>query len=279
MSSSDYVFDASEATFDSDVVLRSHDVPVIVDFWAPWCGPCRALGPMLERLTEEADGAFLLAKVNVDENPNLSVQFKVQGIPAVKAFKDATLIDGFVGVLPEPKLREFLRKIAPTEADLALERGLSLASTRHWADAETEFLTVLDSQPDNPKATLGIVRCLVALGRGDAALAYIENFPGGSEIVQAQQLAPLARLIASVEGVPDYSTIESETDALYDQAAKLLMQGKWAAGMDGLLDVLRKDKRYRKGQPREVMLGVFALLGDDDPMTREYRNELASVLF
>ena len=279
MDTTEFVFDASEATFEVDVLNRSFQTPVIVDFWAPWCGPCRILGPMLERLATESDGDFFLAKVNVDENPNLSVRFSVQGIPAVKAFRDGEVASGFVGALPESRVREFVHEVAPSYADTAIQEAASLLATRHWEEAEARYGMILDEQPNNAAATLGFVRALLAQGKGMDALAHIENFPGGSEIIAAQQLEPLARVIAEVEIEDGHLEEQEDLATQYWQSARLLARGHYAAGMDGLLDVLRIDKAYRKGEPRAVMLGMFALLGDDDTRTREYRGELASVLY
>jgi len=279
MSPSQFVFESSQETFEFDVIQKSHETPVVVDFWAPWCGPCRMLGPMLERLADEADGAFLLAKINVDENPQISMRYGVQGIPAVKAFRKGEIVSEFVGAQPEPNVRKFLRELAPTEADLALEEANSMLATRHWAAAEERFRVALDSQPNNGAVALGLVRALVAQGKGNAALAYIEDFPGSSEIVEAEKLKPLAQLMAEVEGNNGHLNEEDALAAQYWQAARLLARGQHASGMDGLLEVLREDKGYQKGEPRKVLLGVFALLGDDDPLTRDYREQLASVLF
>lgn len=277
---SEFIFDTADATFETDVVNRSYETPVVVDFWAPWCGPCRSLGPVLEALAHEYSGAFLLAKVNVDENPGLAVRFGVQGIPAVKAYHNGDVIAQFTGAAPEMTVREFIQRVAPGEADAVISEAASLLATRHWEQAEERLRMVLDSQPYNPAATLGMVRALIAQGKGDAALAFIEDFPASSEIVAAQQLEPLARMLAEVEhgNCDDVDNLDSIA-AQYWQSARLLARGQHAAAMDGFLGVLRQDKDFRTGEPRLVILGVFALLGDDDPLTRQYRDELASILF
>jgi putative thioredoxin len=273
-----YVVEVSEANFAQDVLAQSATVPVVVDFWAPWCGPCRILGPMLERLAGEARGAFVLAKLNVDDNPTVSATYGVQGLPAVKAFRDGKVVDEFVGAQPEGRVREFLKKVAPTAADQALAEAASLLATRHWAEAEAALRRVLADAPANPTAALGLVKALVAQGHGCEAQELLEDFPRGDTAPTAEKLTDLATLLCEVEG-GDAPVVDSDLDAGYYQAARLLARGQLEAGMDGLLDVLRQDKRYRKGQPRRVMLGLFELLGEDDPTTRQYRSELASVIF
>ena len=276
--SSPHIVDVTEATFADEVLTRSSETPVVVDFWAPWCAPCRTLGPLLERLASEARGAFVLAKLNVDENPQISAGYGVRGIPAVKAFRDGQVVDEFTGLQPEGRVREFLKKLAPTEADLKLAEAQSLLATRHWAEAEGTFRDVLADQPDSASAALGRLKSLLALGRGCEAVDLLDDFPRGDAAPVAEKLAPLARVLCEVEGA-DAPLADSDLDALYWQSARLLGRGQFEAGLDGLLDVLRQDKRYRKGEPRQVMVALFELLGDDDSVTRDYRRELASVLF
>ncbi len=268
----DNVIDVSEATFETEVIARSFDAPVVVDFWAPWCGPCRTLGPLLEKLAGESGGGFFLAKVNVDENPTLASRYQVMSIPAVKAFKDGAVASQFVGALPEGRVRQFIKELAPSAADLAVARAASLLATRHWADAEAAFREALDMQPHFQEASLGLVKALLAQGEGCEARSLAEDLPPAL----AEKFQPLAALLCEVEkGVEASSDLEAE----YFQTARLLSRGNLPAAMDGLLDVLRQDKKFRGGEPRRVMLALFELLGESDPLTREYRNELASVLF
>ncbi|RMG99588.1 MAG: co-chaperone YbbN [Chloroflexi bacterium] len=273
------IIDVSEATFEYEVIQRSHEIPVVVDFWAPWCGPCHMLGPILERLAADPSYNFVLAKVNVDENPNLSLRFNVQGIPAVKAFLNGQIVGQFVGAQPEPRVRQFIEKIAPSPIEQALAKAQSLLVIRQWEEAEELYLDILDQYPNHPRALLNLARAILGQGRGCEALPYLERCKDAPELAQAERLKPLARYLCQAEnGWPDEGTI-SPIEAQYRQAAVLFERGNIEAALDGLLDVLRQDKHYRNGEPKEIMLGIFELLGDDDLLTQQYRRELASVLF
>lgn len=278
MNLSEYILDVSEATFESDVLMQSHQVPVVVDFWAPWCGPCKMLGPLLERLAIEGGGAILLAKVNVDENPGLSIRYGVQGIPAVKAFVNGEVKSQFVGAQPESIVRRFVSELAPSESEIALSEGKSLLATRHWSEAENAFREILLEDETNSSAALGLLKSLLMQGKGGEAYTVIGSFPAGTEWAAAEKLKPLASFMAEVEENgprPEDDPQEAE----FFQSARLIVKGNLPAAMDGLLDLLRFDKKYRDGEPKALLLAIFELLGDDDPMTREYRNELASILF
>jgi putative thioredoxin len=278
MALSDYIQDVSEASFEQDVVMRSHEMPVVVDFWAAWCGPCRMLGPILERLAIEGGGRFMLARVNVDENPNLAVRYGVQGIPAVKAFRDGDVASQFVGAQPEPTVRRFVENLAPSPAVQAVAQGLSLLGTRHWAEAETSFRDILLEDETNAAAALGLLKTLVMQGKGAQSLELLGDFPGGTEWADAQKIKPLAELLVEAEGATTIDEDDARAAQLH-RCADLVKRGNLPAAMDGLLDILRQDKQYRKGFPKDVLLALFAILGDQDPVTRQYRDELASVLF
>ncbi len=278
MSYSEYILEVNEATFESEVILRSHEVPVVVDFWAPWCSPCRILGPLLERLTIEAGGRFLLAKVNVDENPSLSVRYGVRGIPAVKAFKQGQVESEFVGAQPEPVVRRFIENLAPSEAEIAVENARSLLVTHHWDEAETSFREIYELDEANAPAALGLLESLLMQGRGEDALRIIDVFPPGNEWATAERHKPLATLLAEVEENEPRDMDDKLAAELY-QAARLIGLGNLPAAMDGMLDILRENKNFRDGLPKQVLLSLFAIIGDQDTLTQQYRDELASVLF
>jgi len=275
---SEHILDVSEATFENDVVLRSHQKPVLVDFWATWCSPCSMLTPILERQAIEAGGGFRLAKINVDENPNLAIRFGVRGIPAVKAFVDGRVVAEFTGAQPEGTVGRFIQNLIPSEAVKELEEAQALLGTRHWANAEDAFSEVYQVDDSSSAAALGLVKAQLMQGKGGEALGILNRFPAGNEWASAEGLKPLAALLDEVE----QSEPAVEQDALaasLHQAARLIVRGNLPAAMDGLLGILREDKRHREGLPKQVLLALFTLLGDDDPLTRQYREELASVLF
>jgi putative thioredoxin len=266
-----------ETNFENEVIEYSKEMPVVVDFWAPWCTPCRTLGPLLEKLAVEANGAFRLAKVNVDDNPGLSARFGIQGIPMVIAFLEGKTKGQFIGAQPESAVRKFLHDLHPGPADRLLAEATGLITSRHWAEAEKAARNALALEPGSSAAALLIMKSLLAQGRGILAQDVLRNFPPGNEVVAAQRLQPLANLLAEAEaGNPP---MRDDLEAEYLQAARLLAKGNFPAALDGLLDILRHDKRYRNDEVRRVFLAALEILGEEDPLTRQYRDELASALF
>lgn len=274
---SDNIIDVSEADFEYQVLAYSQHIPVVVDFWAEWCVPCRTLGPMLERLTLESGGAFRLAKVNVDQNQNLSLRYNVRSIPAVKAFRDGKMVSEFVGMQPEPKLKEWLRALAPSSTDLLLEKGLSLISEGEWVSSQEAFQEILKVNPDSAPALFGLAKSILAQGQVDEAQRILQSLPPSREFARAEALLPLTQaLIRQQNGENNH---DQPLEAAYQRALRLILRGNIPASLDGLLDILREDKYFRDGEVRQVILGLFELMGDENPVTRQYRQELASVLF
>lgn len=277
---SEFIIDVSEADFEYHVITYSQNVPVVVDFWAEWCGPCRVIGPILGRLAEEAQGGFRLAKVNVDENPNLALRYNVRSIPIVKAFKEGKMIAEFVGAQPESKIREFLHEVTPDQSDLNLEKGQSLLEMQQLIEAESSFRQALDSSPTNSAALLGLAKCLLLQGRGTEASDLLSNFPTSKEFGSAEKLHPLAKELSQLDIESAWiETTGDPLDAAYQNSLQLIKRGNIEAAMDGLLGILREDKHYNGGEARRIMVALLEILGDNNPITHQYRGELASVLF
>ncbi|MDD5368655.1 MAG: tetratricopeptide repeat protein [Anaerolineaceae bacterium] len=271
------IIDVSETDFEFEVLNYSQNRPVVVDFWATWCVPCKVLGPLLERLAEEGRGSFRLARVDVDANPNLALHYGVRSIPTVKAFTNRQVVAEFSGALPEPRVREFIKKLAPSESDLTLEKAGSLLQQHQWSSAEKIYRQVLEEASDNAIALLGLAKALLAQGRYEEARRILRNFPASHEYTTAESLLPLADAYAWLESQP--STEMDPLAPAYFNSLRLASRGNIPSALDGLLDILKQEKRYRNGQARMVFLALLELLGAQDPLARQYRSELASVLF
>lgn len=274
MNNSTNIIDVTDADFEEEVIEGSYETTVVVDFWAPWCGPCRMLGPILERLASEPGSNFILAKLNVDENPAISLEYGVHGIPAVKAFRDGAVVDEFVGALPEARVRAFLDRVAPDDDLLLMDEVEALLSDLEWSEAEE---TLRDAAP-SPIVSLGLAKALLGQGEGCEAKELLENIVEASVYSEAQRLLPLANYLCEVDGESDSEELTT-IEAQYRHVAELLRRNNMEAALDGLLEVLREDKKYRNGEVRDVIIALFALLGDHNPLTRRYRSELAVILF
>jgi putative thioredoxin len=256
------VVEATDANFMDLVVEESKTRPVVVDLWATWCGPCRTLGPMLEKVAEEYDGAFLLAKLDVDANPYTAGQFGVQSIPTVIAFKDGQPVDGFVGAIPEAMVREFVGRLLPTEADREAEEAADVEASGDLAAAEAGYREAITQDANNRTARLGLARILA--DRGDEDEARQTLMPLLPDVEAERLLAELE--IASWSRLTEPGTLAS--------ARRLAAQGRWREALDGMLGALNDDP-----DARQAMLEVFAVLGEDHELTPEYRRKLASALF
>lgn len=239
------MIDVTDATFDQEVLVRSAEVPVVVDLWAPWCEPCKTLGPIIERVVDATGGAVALAKVNVDENPAISASFQVQSIPAVFAIKDRAVVNSFIGALPEAAVTEFVTGLlaAPSEVDLLVAEGMAGGS-------EEILRQALELQPDHPGAITGLAGLLIAKGDTDDAIALLGRIPETPEI---RRLLAEARLASRQVEVSDVGV-----DDL----------------LSGLLDRVKQDP-----DARQEFVDLLETLGPDDPRTSNYRKALAARLF
>jgi len=274
---SEFIIDVNESDFEYEVLAYSSNKPVVVDFWATWCAPCRVLGPILEKLANEFQGSFRLAKVDVDQNQNLAGRYNVRGIPAVKVFNEGKVVTEFTGALPEARIREILINIAPSQDTLLLEKGKSLLNDRNSKEAEALYRKLHEKNPFQPAVLLGLIKSLLLQGRGQECLPYYSSFPASRELASAETL----RILVTTYTEFDFQTTNSidPLEAAYLNALRLAKRGNLEAALDGLLDILRQDKNFKKGDAKKTFLALLELLGEQNPDSRSYRSEFASVLF
>lgn len=277
MMSSDFIVDVSDETFEYEVLNFSVQTPVIMDFWAPWCIPCRVQSPLLANLAEEAEGAFRLARVNVDEQPKLAARLKVTNLPSIKAVMDGRMVAEYSGILSEDNLRAFVSRILPKKGNLLLEKGESLLILGDYDGAESALQEYLEDNYNDPAGLLAYARVLLLHGEGKKAQSILNIFPPSREFNQAQLLKPVAKAYNWVEKTENENA--SPLEAAYRNGLKLAKRGNLEIALDGFLDVLRKDKNFRNGEVREVFLGLLEALGEAHPEVRHYRAELSNVLF
>jgi putative thioredoxin len=286
--------DSSLATFAADVLDASTNVPVIVDFWAPWCGPCKQLGPLLERAVTEAKGQVRLVKVNIDENPEIAQQLRIQSIPTVYAFKNGQPVDGFMGAIPESQVKTFVQGlIGPDAAEAgpdiegALKLGSQALAARDIATAAQIFGQILQEDPGNPKAVAGLARCYLESGDLERAKKTLQLVrPEGEadeefRAVQAElalkeraaQAGDLAPLRAKVEANP------SDLDARFALAQALDAKGTREEAIAELLEIIRRDRKWNEDAAKKHLLTLFDAMGPTDPRTLQGRRKLSSLLF
>ena len=287
----DLIKDSSEATFMADVVEASQAVPVIVDFWAPWCGPCKTLGPALEAAVKAAGGKVKMVKVNVDENQRIAAQLRIQSIPTVYAFWQGQPVDGFQGALPASELKTFIDRVSALAGDGgladALEAAEQMLAEGAVTDAAETFAAILGEEPNNGAAYAGLIRSHLALGQIDQAqgladaasaeIAKTKEFDAArAQIELARQAAnagPETELRVAVEANPN------DHQARFDLAQALHASGKVDEAVDELLELFRRDREWNDGAARTQLLTIFDALKPQDPIVLKGRRRLSSMIF
>ena len=275
---SGFIVSVTETDFEYEVIAYSQNTPVIVDFWADWCKPCKILTPILEKITLDANGDLRLAEVDVDSNPSLALRFSVRTIPTVIAFSQGNKGADFTGIMPESRVREFIDRIKPpSPANLLVEKGNSLLAKEEIDGANDAYLSALKLANDYPGALLGLMKVNVLKGNPTLAHDIFLGFPACREYNEAERLIPL------IKGMEDLLNnklpVENDLDAAFVNSVRLATRGNIYASIDGFLEVLRQDKKYHKDKAKNMLLGLLELLDPESDQTRLYRSELASILF
>lgn len=283
---SEFAFDVSIQDFEAKVLIPAETVPVVVDFWAPWCEPCKVLKPMLEKLAEEYKGRFILAKVNSDENPELAQHFGVRSIPSVKVLFQGQLVDEFNGVLPEGQIRAFLDRIAlpegPEQINLR-EQAAALVAEGKLEEALAVLVQASQANPQDQAIQLDAVDVLMQLGRNDEAKQLL----GGEYANEPDRANALRARLALLDGAADTAPLEAKLEANPDDHATRLelskayaAQSRFREALEAALEVARRDRFFNEGAARKAILALFeALSGEQyDDLVREFRRKLSATL-
>lgn len=287
----DLINDATEATFMADVIEASQETPVIVDFWAPWCGPCKTLGPALEAEVTAAGGRVKMVKVDVDQNQGIAGQLRVQSIPTVYAFYQGQPVDGFQGAVPGSEIKAFVEKVAALAGDgglgEAVEAAEAMLEEGAAVDAAQTFAAILGEDPENAPAYGGLIRAHLALDELDQARSLLEAVPAGIsdapevEAVraqvelasQAEDAGPVGDLRAAVDANPD------DHSARFDLATALHASGDIEGAVDELLELFRRDREWNDGAAKAQLFTIFDALTPQDPIASKGRRRLSSMIF
>jgi len=301
---SPHIKDSGLQTFAADVLEASREVPVIVDFWAPWCGPCKTLGPSLEAAVEAADGAVKLVKVNIDENPEIAQQLRIQSIPTVYAFKNGQPVDGFMGAIPDSQIKSFVAALAggagghehhhhggPEHTAEVLAVGAEALAAGDFAMAAQAYGHVLQDEPGHPQAVAGLARAFLMGGEDERARDTLKMVRPGGE--QDEAIRAVEAELKLKEAAPAAATDNGETAALrakveaapadhqarYDLALALDAAGDRDGAIEQLLELVKRDRKWNEEAARKQLVTIFEALGFTDPRSIEGRRKLSGILF
>jgi putative thioredoxin len=283
---SDIVVEVGEEDFSAQVLDRSHEVPVLVDFWAAWCGPCRVLGPVLEMLAKRLAGRFVLAKVDTERSPALAARYQISSIPAVKLFRNGAVVDEFVGAIPEQAIRDFLDRNCPSEAAELVDRARSMRESGAIDDAVAALDKALELEPRNAGAHLELARIALASGDRDGVESHIRQIPPLADEVEAGNY--LREALAFIDGCASaggqpaceerVAGDPTDLDANFGLGCCLAAAGRYREALDHFLAVVAKNKKWNDEAGRKAMLTVFGIVGIRSELSDAYRKKLALYL-
>jgi putative thioredoxin len=292
--SSPHIKDGNLETFAADVLEASRQVPVIVDFWAPWCGPCKQLGPALEKAVAEANGAVKLVKVNIDENQEIARQLRIQSIPTVYAFKNGQPVDGFMGAIPDSQIRTFVQQLAGGASQGGADQAVEVLAAADEAFAAGDIATaaqayghVLQDEPGHPKAVAGLAKCYLKTGDVDRARKTLQLVrPDGQADEAVRAVEAELKLREQAPGAGNTAEFDAKVaanpndhQARYDLALALDSKGDRDGALSALLEIVKRDRKWNEDAARKHLVTLFEAMGPTDPRTIDARKRLSAILF